>query len=206
MGLFITFEGTEGTGKSTLMRMLAQKLTKHSYAVTLTREPGGTKLAEKIRKLLLYESMNAWTELFLYEAARSEHVEKKIKPALLQGKTVLCDRFTDSSLAYQAYARKLPWKTVKALNQLATQNLSPDLCILLDLPPKLGLRRAQVQTRFEKEGSGFQEKVNQGYMKIFKEEKNRFLKLNVKNKTPQELINIIIGYLNDKKKLNINNK
>ncbi|MBI3535324.1 MAG: dTMP kinase, partial [Deltaproteobacteria bacterium] len=179
---------------------------KQSYAATLTREPGGTKLAEQIRRLLLYETMNAWTELFLYEAARSEHVEKKIKPALLQGRIVLCDRFTDSSLAYQGYARKLPWKTVKALNQLATQNLRPDLCILLDLPPKLGLRRAQVQTRFEKEGSGFQEKVNQGYLKIFKEEKSRFLKLNVKNKTPKELINIIIGYLNDKKKLNINNK
>src|SRR4051812_45636437 len=105
--MFVTFEGTEGAGKSTLLRAIARLLKKNKRPFILTREPGGNKVAEKIRKLILGDAMDPWTELFLYEASRAEHVAATIRPALKQGKIVLCDRFADSSLAYQAHARGL---------------------------------------------------------------------------------------------------
>src|SRR5690242_15634814 len=107
--MFITFEGTDGAGKSTLIRHLARSLRRQGHALQITREPGGTALGNQIRRLLLQKDMNSWTELFLYEAARCEHLAKTIRPALAQKKIILCDRYADSSLAYQAQARGLPW-------------------------------------------------------------------------------------------------
>ena len=131
--------------------------------------------------------MAPWTELFLYEAARAEHVEKTIIPALKKGWIVVCDRFTDSSLAYQAHARKLPWKEVKNLNHLATKGIKPDLTVLLDINPALGLKRATVKSRFEKEGVLFQKTVRRGFLKARAENPGRWLRLDVHKNKPNEL-------------------
>lgn len=174
-GVFITFEGTEGAGKSTLIRELATLLQAHSMSVTLTREPGGNSVAEKIRSLILSDAMDPWCELFLYEAARAEHLSKTLLPALSQGNWVLCDRFTDSSLAYQAHARGLPWSRVKTLNDIATQGLKPHLTVLLDIDPAVGLSRAKDKNRFEDEGVAFQKKVRAGFLKARKESPKRWV-------------------------------
>src|SRR5262245_54520564 len=112
-GVFITFEGTDGAGKSTLIGLLAERLRSLGKPVTVTREPGGSPVAEKIREVLIKEAMDPWTELFLYEASRAEHLARTIRPALERGDWVLCDRFADSSLAYQGEARGLPWAEVE---------------------------------------------------------------------------------------------
>ena len=197
-GLLITFEGTEGAGKSTLIREVSSELQSLGLIpgqIVLTREPGGTELAEKIRRLILDESMDPWTELFLYEAARAEHLAKTLLPALERGAVVLCDRFTDSSLAYQAHARGLPWKQVKALNHVATRGLNPDLSVFLDVDPALGLSRAREQTRFEKEGVPFQTKVRAGFLKSCREEPGRWLILKRSDRTPEELSKQVLARL-----------
>jgi dTMP kinase len=183
----ITFEGTEGAGKSTLIRALKGLLTAHGLDCEITREPGGSQVAEQIRKVILENPMDPWTELFLYEASRAEHLAKTIRPALAAGKIVLCDRFTDSSLAYQGHARGLPWKEVHKLNRIATQGLKPDLTVLLDIDPAVGLSRASEKNRFEDEGLAFQKKVRQGFLKARNEEKSRWLVL--KPAPPDELAN-----------------
>ena len=193
-GLFITFEGTEGAGKSTLIREVAAQLCRHfKCKITLSREPGGNKVAERIRAVILEEPMDPWTELFLYEAARAEHVAKTIRPALKRGEIVLCDRYADSSLAYQAHARGLPWNKVDALNQTATQGLKPHLTVMLDIDPALGLKRAREHTRFEAEGVKFQTKVRQGFLKARSREPGRWLVLKVESKTPQELAEKVVA-------------
>ncbi len=176
-GIFITFEGTEGAGKSTLMREVARRLREAGHDVIETREPGGTPVAEKIREVILGHTMNPWTELFLYEAARAEHLATTVEPALARGAIVLCDRFTDSTLAYQAHARGLPWKDVAALNRAATRGLKPHLTILLDLDPAEGLKRAQDPNRFEAEGVAFQSRVRQGFLKSRKLDPKRWFTL-----------------------------
>jgi dTMP kinase len=191
-GILISFEGTEGSGKSTLTHTLSALLKNQGYSVTLTREPGGTEVAEKIRTILLNFKMAPWTELFLYEAARVEHLEKVILPALAQNHIVLCDRFTDSTLAYQAHARGLPWKQVKLLNQIATEGVKPDLIVFLDIDPETGLKRAQEHNRFEAEGVYFQKKVRSGFLKARRENPKRWLTLQVKQKTPQELADLVL--------------
>ncbi len=199
MALFITFEGTEGAGKSTLIRAFAKKLDRLSaQKIILTREPGGSAVAEKIRSLILDEAMHPWTELFLYEASRAEHLHRVILPALSKGHTVLCDRFSDSSLAYQGYARGLPWKTVGVLNQIATQGLTPDLTVFLDIDPALGLKNAQVQTRFEKEGLKFQRKVRQGFLKAMRESPKRWISLKARSGTPEELAEKLLMHIQNK--------
>jgi dTMP kinase len=194
-GLFITFEGTEGAGKSTLMREVARQLTAQGRRVIMTREPGGSPVAEKIRALILAEAMDPWAELFLYEAARAEHLAQTVRPALTRGEIVLCDRFADSSLAYQAHARGLPWKEVKALNHAATRGLSPNLTVLLDIDPAVGLARARVMTRFEAEGVAFQTQVRQGFLKALKESPKRWLKIQAASGTPEQLASIVVGKL-----------
>jgi len=186
-GLFITFEGTEGAGKSTLIQKIAYKLRRQGHTVMVTREPGGTTLSEKIRSLILTKKMNPWTEVFLYQAARVEHLQKKVIPALKKNKIVLCDRFTDSTLAYQSYARGLSWNKVKDLNKLATQNITPQMTVLLDLPPEVGLKRVKEFTRFEAEGVAFQKKVRKGFIKSRREMPNRWLTIDTHLRTPQEL-------------------
>ncbi len=197
-GLFVTFEGTEGAGKSTLIRAVADQLPRTKTVVT--REPGGTEVAERIRLVILEEAMDPWTELFLYEAARAEHLAKTVRPALQQGKIVLCDRFTDSTLAYQSFARGLPWKKVESLNQIATQGIEPDLTILLDIDPAEGLKRARDRNRFEEEGVAFQKKVRQGFIKARRLSPKRWVTLQASSGTPEELANYVIAEIEKRKK------
>ncbi len=194
-GLLVSFEGTEGSGKSTLIQEVFLMLKKKGYQVIQTREPGGSPLAEKIRKILLHSSMDPKTELFLYEAARTEHLATSIRPALLEGAIVLCDRFTDSTLAYQAHARGLPWKEVKALNQIATSGLDPDLTFFLDIPPEIGLKRAQNPNRFEAEGLRFQKKVRLGYLKARAEHPKRWITLKASHQSPKEMAQSVVTTL-----------
>jgi len=203
-GLFVTFEGVEGAGKSTLIRSLSLQLqSKFKVKITLTREPGGNLVAEKIREVILNQAMDPKTELFLYEAARAEHLVKTILPALCAGQIVLCDRYADSSLAYQAHARGLDWNLVKKLNALATDGLKPDLTVMLDIDPALGLARASDKNRFEAEGVLFQKKVRAGFLKASREEPKRWMVIPVREKTPDELATLIVERLKKsfKKKL-----
>src|SRR5579885_542584 len=176
-GVFITFEGTDGAGKSTLIGLLADRLRQQGCAVTVTREPGGSPVAERIREILMNEAMDPWTELFLYEASRAEHLARTILPALERGDWVLCDRFADSSLAYQGQARGLPWAEVERLNKVATRGLRPDLTVWLDVDPATGLERAREKTRFEAEGVEFQKRVRAGFARAARQAPRRWLKL-----------------------------
>jgi dTMP kinase len=194
-GLLITFEGTEGSGKSTLIRAVASALSQLDQPTLQTREPGGSGVAEKIRSILLQMEMNPWTELLLYEASRAEHLAQTIRPALERGEIVLCDRYTDSTLAYQAHARGLPWPKVKALNQLATSGLKPHLTVLLDIDPEFGLKRAKDPNRFEAEGVNFQKRVRLGFLKARAEDSKRWLTLKVKKQTPEELAQSVVNHL-----------
>ena len=185
---FITLEGGEGSGKSTQARRLAEHLRTLGLDVVLTREPGGAPLAEAIRGLVLaHDPASPVAECLLFAAARAEHVAVTIAPALARGAFVVCDRFTDSTLAYQSQARGLPWATVKNLNRIATQGLSPDLTVLLDIDPETGLRRATEQTRFEAEGVKFQETVRRGFLKARAAEPKRWLKIDASKGKPEDL-------------------
>ncbi|MBN21243.1 MAG: dTMP kinase [Bdellovibrionaceae bacterium] len=194
-GKLITFEGTEGAGKSTLIKLLARKIKKTGVKVSVTREPGGTPLAEKIRKLILKEPLSPLAELFCYEASRAEHMQTLIFPKLKEGHLVICDRFTDSTLAYQSEARGLDWGLVKKLNQMATSQKKPDLTVWLDIDPQKGLQRASDWNRFEKEGLLFQKKVRKGFLKSMKENPKRWLHIKVKEQTPEQLCEIVLKRL-----------
>lgn len=188
MGIFITFEGIEGCGKTTQLGLVADSLDTKGFNCLITREPGGTGIGEKVRKILL-SSQNSEimpvTELFLYMASRSQHVEEVIKPALADNKIVLCDRFSDATIAYQAYARGIDLESVKELNQLATSGLKPDITVLLDCPVDIGLARAtgrmssQIsqmrEDRFEREDISFHQRVREGYLEIGRDEDERVL-------------------------------
>jgi dTMP kinase len=192
---FITFEGTEGAGKSTLIRAVAAALEHRGHRVRVTREPGGSGVAERIRELILGEPMDPWTELFLYEAARAEHLARTVRPALSAGEIVLCDRFTDSTLAYQGHARGLPWAEVRRLNTVATRGLTPDLTVLLDIDPAEGLARARERNRFELEGVEFQRRVRQGFLRSRRTEPGRWLVLDARGGTPEELAQAVVARL-----------
>lgn len=185
--MLITFEGNEGCGKSTLIRLLSKKLSQAGIKHVQTREPGGVPVAESIRSILLNEEMNSLTELLLYEAARAEHFSKIIAPALKKKVVVLCDRFTDSTVAYQGFARGLDLKTIHTLNSIATFSKKPDLTFFLDLPVEEGLARAQDPNRFEKIGLSFHQKVRKGFLKSIKLEPRRWTVLKVKNKNPEQV-------------------
>lgn len=162
---FITFEGIDGVGSSTQTRKTFEYLVAQGYEVVLTKEPGGTALGESLRTLLLSdEERNSLAELFTFEAARTQLIFKVIRPALEEGKIVLADRYTDSSLAYQGYGRGIPLSIIHQLNEIATGKLEPDLTLLYDLDQKR--TRPQVQAYFEKLGSGFQERVRDGYLRM----------------------------------------
>ena len=179
-GFFITFEGIEGSGKTTQARMLYDHFRKKKVDCFLTREPGGTKISEKIREIILDShnlEMVPKTELFLYFASRSQHVEQVIRPALSSEKTVISDRFSDATLAYQGAGRELPMDTVKKLNRFATGSLSPDLTFLLDLPVKDGLSRVRRTDRIEQEVEEFHDRVRNEYLKIASEEPDRVVVL-----------------------------
>src|SRR5271157_786725 len=144
-GLFITFEGIDGCGKSTQSKLLAGRLKRAGYKVVYTREPGGTRLAEKLRDILLHPAnkISPLAELFLYEASRAEHVSKIILPAVRSKKIVVCDRFFDATVAYQGYGRGLDLNVIETLNRFASTGLTPDLTILLDISAREGLKRAK---------------------------------------------------------------
>jgi dTMP kinase len=169
-GLFITFEGLDGCGKSTQMDLLADALRDRGYVVTITREPGGTAVGEDIRKLLLdpqHRGMSARAEALLYSAARAHLVEKVIRPALDDGQVVLCDRYLDSSLAYQGYGRGLGTDDIMTLNVWATECLFPDLTLFLDLEDDIrSTRMAAVPDRLEAEDEEFHRRVGEGYREL----------------------------------------
>lgn len=194
-GILVTFEGTEGSGKTTLIRTLQEELARRvpGLKIKLTREPGGSAVAENIRKVILAEKMAPMTELFLYEAARAEHLERTIIPVLLEKAIVLCDRFTDSSLAYQGHARGIDWKTVLTLNRLATRGLEPHLTVLLDIDPAVGLKRAREFTRFEAEGLMFQKKVRLGFLRARKENPKRWIIMKPGRRSPEQLAEVLAG-------------
>jgi dTMP kinase len=185
-GFFITFEGVEGSGKSTQIRLLDELLRSKGRQTVLTREPGGTSIGDRIREILLSPNssqMHSTTELLLYEAARCQHIHEVIGPALESGKIVLCDRYADATTAYQGAAREIDMTTVETLHRIATDNLIPDLTILLDCPVEVGLKHAVRRNeelnltgnedRFEREKVEFHERVRQGYLDIAKKEPNR---------------------------------
>ncbi len=173
-GLFVTFEGVEGAGKTTQIALLRTVLTAAGHAVCVTREPGGDSVAETVRRLLLDQQMNARTELLLFLAARAQNVEQVIRPHLIQGGVVLCDRFIDSSVAYQGHARGIGREIVSRLNAFATGGLLPDLTILLDLPPELGLARQSNRNRMEAESIEFHIRVREGFLMEAENNRERF--------------------------------
>ncbi len=173
-GCFITFEGGEGAGKSTQIRLLKAELEARGYAVCATREPGGDALAEGIRSLLLSQKMPSRAELLLFLAARAQNVETVVRPHIEAGHIVLCDRFTDSSIAYQGVARGLGRDSVATLNDFATNHLVPDLTLLLDISPEVGLSRQQDKNRMEAEGLDFHQKVRQGFLEEADRDPKRF--------------------------------
>lgn len=185
--LFITFEGIEGCGKTTQAKLLVDKLHKLNVPVLLTREPGGTRIGDQIRKIVLHAEnadMTSMAELLLYEASRAQHVEQVILPNLNNDINVLCDRYGDASVAYQGIGRNLTVQLVKDANQLATRGLQPDLTLLIDVDPERGLSRARARNlafdftieegRFEEEDIIFHRKVREGYLALACEESGRF--------------------------------
>lgn len=185
MSGFITFEGIEGSGKSTQIRLLFEYLKGRDVDVAMTREPGGTVVGEKIRGILLDPSSRNLiprAELFLYGAARIQHIEEVIQPALDAGRVVLCDRFVDATVAYQGAGRQISMSEVKVVNSLVAVDLKPDLTILLDLPVETGLSRARERnrsdaasatSRFEEEDLAFHRRVREGYLAIAAAERGR---------------------------------
>jgi dTMP kinase len=185
LSLFITFEGVEGSGKTTQIQRLKRYLARKGISCKVTREPGGPPISEKIRKILLdpnHRKLTPFSELLLYEAARAQHINEVIKPLLKKGIIVLCDRFNDATLAYQGFGRKIDLSLIKKLNDLACQGIKPDLTFLLDCPSDLGLKRAlqrnrisknEKEGRFEKEKIQFHHRVRKGYLAIAKKEPQR---------------------------------
>jgi len=171
-GVFISFEGIEGTGKSTQAKLLAEYLREKGYSVIQTMEPGGTQISLKIRELLLSldsRGMDCVTELLLYNAARVQHTKEVIEPALERGDIVITDRFSDSTVAYQGYARGIDLQLIDALDMIATRKLRPDITILLDIDVKTGLARNTAlnkSDRLELEDISFHEKVRKGFIRI----------------------------------------
>lgn len=179
-GLFISIEGGDGAGKSSQIARLEKLLAQKGHDVIVTREPGGTKGGEKIRALLVRGEAGKWsalTEALLMYAARADHLERVIRPALQAGKTVVTDRFADSTMAYQGIAGGLGEERVRALRDLVVEDNEPDLTLILDLPTEIGLSRAGgragEETRFESKGSAFQEEVRQAFLKIARENADR---------------------------------
>jgi dTMP kinase len=179
LGLFITFEGGEGCGKSTQSRLLLKKLEQQNVPVVLTHEPGGTALGNELRKTLKRKrdsSISPHSELFLLAASRAQLVAEVIRPALEEGKAVLCDRFTHSTMVYQGYGRGLDFTAINMVNNMATGNLNPDLIIFLDISPEQGLaRKRSLKDRFELEDLSFHRRVREGYLKMAAAEPDRWL-------------------------------
>ncbi len=206
MSLFITFEGQEGSGKTTQIELLKQALQRKKYKVIITREPGGTAIGDQIRHILLdpkNKAMDSLTELLLYEASRAQHVAQVIRPALKRGQIVISDRYADASTVYQGMARQLGTQLVKHLNTIATQGLKPHLTIVLDCPLTMGLSRMKQRThskldRIEKEEKSFHAKVRHGYLTLAKQEPHRVKIIDgskTKDEVHQTILNLILKKL-----------
>ncbi len=206
MGLFITFEGVEGSGKTTQIRRLKTYLDQKGIPCMITREPGGTLIGEKVRKILLDPDHNELVplgELFLYEAARAQHIKEVIKPHLRKRMIILCDRFCDASIAYQGYGRRIDLKWVEQVNRMASEGIRPAITLLLDCPTHTGLRRAlkrnevlrqEKEGRFERERIQFHNRVRKGYLTLAKKEPRRVKMIDTrkgKEKVFQEIRRII---------------
>jgi len=196
-GKFITFEGCEGAGKSAQMRLLTEYFEKNNVNYISTREPGGTPIAEKIRGVILdadNKGMADECEALLYAAARAEHLKNKVIPALNEGKLVVCDRFIDSSFAYQVYARGLDYSIVERANFYALENCMPDVTLFLNISPKDAFKRkggADKKDRIELEGLSFHEKVYEGYLALAEKFPERFVKINCSGEKQQTHQNIL---------------
>jgi dTMP kinase len=211
-GLFITFEGGEGSGKTTQVNRLAQFLTDKGHKVITTREPGGTPEGERIRDLLVQREGGEWnpiSEVLLLFAARAMHVDQVIKPALAKGKIVISDRFTDSTRAYQGHGHNFPLQTIEDLNNLVVGNFAPDVTFLLDIETEKGLARSgrrmaaealhikQTEDRFEKMEVDFHERLRKGFLEIAKKEPER-VKIIDANKKPDDIAAEIQKIVTDK--------
>lgn len=188
---FITLEGIEGTGKSTQSKRLAKRLRGEGYDCLLTREPGGTPIGREIRRVILspkHGRMSPETELGLYFSDRAQHLREVVWPALEAGRVVVCDRFTDSTLAYQGYGRGLPLRLIRSLDRVMTGEFRPTVTLLLDIPAEEGLRRAlrrnrqsaahRKEGRFEEEALAFHDRVRKGYLKMARREPDRYVTVN----------------------------
>ncbi len=205
-GKFITFEGPEGSGKTSVIIGVEDYFRKQGYDVLVTREPGGIKISEDIRNIILSKEnteMNAYTEALLFAAARSQHFTEKIVPALESGKLILCDRFIDSSLAYQGYARELGIDDVYNINKFAIGNHMPDVTVFIDVPPSVGLNRvfsnsSRKVDRLDLETLEFHNKVYEGYKILGKRFENRFVNIDGTNPVEtviEDTIQVIKTYL-----------
>mgnify|MGYP000922923798 CR=1 FL=1 len=204
-GKFITFEGPEGSGKSTVIKAVVEYLTSEGYDILSTREPGGIRIAEDIRDIILSKDntmMCARSEALLFAASRAQHLHEKILPGLEENKIILCDRFIDSSLAYQGYARGLGVEEVYQINKFAIGNKLPDLTLFFDVPPKVGLSRVFNNTRdvdrLDLETLEFHEKVYEGYQFLAKKFENRFVIIDGTNPVEtviEDTIQVIKKYL-----------
>lgn len=195
--MFITFEGGEGTGKTTQINILKKYLEDQGLEVIITREPGGVTSAENIRAVIFDNEIDPITETMLYAAARREHYIKKIKPALDAGKIVICDRFIDSSIVYQGIVRGVGVDLVENINKYAINNVEPDLTIFFDLDPEIGLKRVSLRNeqmnRFDKESLDFHLKVRKGY-KLLSKTRNRFVLIDTSKSiedVTKQIINIM---------------
>ena len=177
MATFVTLEGIEGSGKSTLQAKLAKALEETGKEVVITREPGATALGQNIRKILLdpkNREINSLTELLLFSADRAQHISEIIWPALQRDAIVICDRFYHSTIAYQGYGRDLPLNLLEHLNSITTGGLEPNLVLLLDLDPEIGLKRVTSPNRFEEQSLEFHRKVRNGFLELAKHTPDNF--------------------------------
>nr|WP_198946065.1 dTMP kinase [Terribacillus sp. 7520-G] len=210
-GLFITLEGGEGAGKTSAIPLLAARLEKEGYQVLATREPGGIEIAEAIRAVILdpaNTSMDGRTEALLYAAARRQHLVEKVWPALKKGMIVLCDRFVDSSLAYQGYTRGLGMEEVLDINRFAVENTMPDLTLFFDISPEAGLARisenkGREKNRLDLEALSFHESVYEGYQILREQYKHRYVTLDASKPladVAEDAVQEIMAFLQDKEK------
>lgn len=202
MSIFITFEGGEGCGKSTVLKLVAERLSKDGYEYIISREPGGTPIAEEIRNVILDKkntAMDPRTEALLYAASRRQHLVEKIWPALKEGKLVLCDRYLDSSLAYQGGARHLGIDEVLAVNSFATEGTFPDLTLLFDLSPELGMERIAKNAnrevnRLDLEKNEFHKTVRAAFHELANRYKDRYVIIDA-SKTLEEVVNDVYNVI-----------
>lgn len=202
-GLFIVFEGPEGSGKSTQVKLLKDYFEKKGYKVLVTREPGGTKIAESVRKIILSPRMkiSPLTELLLYEASRAQHTAEIIVPNLEKNKVVISDRFADASIVYQGYGRGLNIDLIKQLNNIATMGIKPDITFLLDINPEEGLTRVMSGRnrfdRLEREDIEFHRKIRNGYLSLAKSRRDISI-IKVVKKTKELIHSEIVNILKNK--------